>query len=68
MVNWENVWGNMGGCSKGGNGVRSRLVAQELASNDGRDDLFAGTPPLAAARYLLSDLASKGSHVLANGA
>jgi len=43
-----------------GNGVRSRLVAQEFASNEDRDDLFAATPPLMATKYLLSDLASKG--------
>ena len=40
--------------------VKSRLVAQEFASKDGRDDLFAGTPPLAATRMLLSDVASRG--------
>ena len=40
-------------------GVRCRLVAQEFA-HDKRDDLFAGTPPLAAARYVLSDCMSRG--------
>ena len=40
--------------------VRCRLVAQEFASNDYRDDLFAGTPPLAAMRMLLSEAASRG--------
>lgn len=39
--------------------VRCRLVAQEFA-HDKRDDLFAGTPPLAAARYVLSDCMSRG--------
>ena len=33
--------------------VRSRLVAQEFAAKDRRDDLFAATPPLAATRLLL---------------
>ena len=37
--------------------VRSRLVAQEFASKDRRDDLFAATPPLAATRLLLAGLA-----------
>ena len=40
--------------------VRCRLVAQEFATNDYRDDLFAGTPPLAAMRMLLSEAASRG--------
>ena len=34
--------------------VRSRFVAQEIAAGDPRDDLYAGTPPLTAARLLLS--------------
>ena len=38
--------------------VRSRLVVQEFASKDRRDDLFAATPPLAATRLLLAGLAS----------
>ena len=29
-----------------GSEIRSRLVAQEFAGTDDRDDLFAGTPPL----------------------
>ena len=37
--------------------VRSRLVAQEFASKDQRDDSFAATPPLAATRLLLAGLA-----------
>ena len=40
--------------------VRCRLVAQEFAGSDKRDDLYAGTPPLAATRYLLSDSVSRG--------
>ena len=34
--------------------VRSRFVACEIAAGDPREDLFAGTPPLHAARMLLS--------------
>ena len=45
---------------KKGAGVRSRLVAQEFNTGEVRDDLFAGTPPLAAMRYLISDVASCG--------
>ena len=37
-----------------GEEVRCRFVAQELAGGDPRDDLFAGTPPLFAARLLVS--------------
>ena len=40
---------------KKGDKVRCRLVAQELAGSDKREDLYAGTPPLSATRYLLSD-------------
>ena len=40
--------------------IRCRLVAQEFASMDVRDDLFAGTPPLAALRLLLAEAASRG--------
>ena len=39
--------------------VRSRLVAQEFASKD-KEGLFAATPPLGAARALLSIAASQG--------
>ena len=39
--------------------VRSRLVAQEFASKD-KEVLFAATPPLGAARALLSICASQG--------
>ena len=41
--------------------VRCQLVAQEVASMDVRDDLFAGTPPLTALRLLLSEAASRGT-------
>jgi hypothetical protein len=41
--------------------VRSRLVAQEFKEGD-RDDLFAGTPPLSALKFLLSSLCSNGVH------
>ncbi len=40
--------------------VRCRFVAQGFARKGYRDDLFAGTPPLAAAKLTLSELASKG--------
>jgi len=40
--------------------VRSRLVGQEFAKGEARDDLFAATPPLTATRLLLSHLASRG--------
>ena len=40
--------------------IRSRLVGQEFAHGERRDDLYAPTPPLAAARYLLSTCASRG--------
>ena len=39
--------------------VRSRLVAQEFATKD-REGLFAATPPLGAARAMLSLAASQG--------
>ena len=39
--------------------VRSRLVGQEFAGKELRDDLFAATPPLAATRTILSLAASK---------
>lgn len=38
--------------------VRCRLVAQEYAKGEIRDDLFAATPPLFALKLLLSDVAS----------
>ena len=47
---------------KKGDKVRCRLVAQEFAGNDKREDLYAGTPPLAATRYLLSDIVSRGKN------
>ena len=37
-----------------GDEVRCMFVAQEFAKGDPREDLFAGTPPLFAARLLLS--------------
>ena len=40
--------------------IRSRLVRQEFAHRERRNDLYAPTPPLAAARYLLSTCASWG--------
>ena len=40
--------------------VRCRLVAQEFAGSEKREDLYAGTPPMAATRYLLSDTVSRG--------
>ena len=39
--------------------VRCRLVAQEFAAGDPREDLFSGTPPLFAARLLTSRAASR---------
>mgnify|MGYP000446280345 FL=1 len=45
---------------KKGDKVRCRLVAQEFAGSDKREDLYAGTPPLPATRYLLSDIVSRG--------
>ncbi len=45
---------------KKGDKVRCRLVAQEFAGSDKREDLYAGTPPLSATRYLLSDSVSRG--------
>ena len=43
--------------------VRSRLVAQEFASKDRRDDLFAATPPLATTRLFLAGLACSWKEV-----
>ena len=43
-----------------GNAVRCRLVGKEYA-NEKRDDLFAGTPPLAAMRHLASAATSFGT-------
>ena len=40
--------------------VRSRLVAQEFASKDDREDIFAATPPLFATELVISDAASQG--------
>ena len=44
-----------------GKEVRCRFVAQEIAAGDPRSDLFAGTPPLFAARLLVS-LAAMNRH------
>ena len=44
-----------------GDEVRCRFVAQEIAAGDPRSDLFAGTPPLFAARLLVS-LAAMNHH------
>ena len=38
--------------------VRCRLVAQEFAKGEIRDDLFAATPPLSALKLLISDVAT----------
>ena len=40
--------------------VRSKLVGQEFAHGERRDDICAPTPPSAAARFLLSTCASRG--------
>ena len=40
--------------SQKGAEVRCRFVAQEFANGDPREDLFAGTPPLFAARLMVS--------------
>ena len=45
---------------KKGDKVRCRHVAQEFAGSDKRGDLYAGTPPLSATRYVLSDCVSRG--------
>ena len=47
-----------------GDKVRCRLVAQEFAGSDKREDLYAGTPPLAATRYLLSESVSRGRKIV----
>jgi hypothetical protein len=44
-----------------GDEVRCRLVAQEFAHGDPREDLFAGNPPLFAARMVVSRTATKRS-------
>ena len=40
--------------------VRCRLVGPEFATPEKRHDLYAPTPPLAAARFLVSSCASRG--------
>ena len=42
--------------------AKCRLVAQEFAGKDDRDDIFAATPPLVATKFLLSDARSRGAH------
>ena len=42
--------------------AKSRLVAQEFASNSDRDDIFAGTPPLMVSKFVISETASRGRH------
>jgi len=42
--------------------VRSRLVAQEFAGKDEREDIFAATPPLFATKVVISDAASRGDY------
>lgn len=44
-----------------GGEVRSPFVAQQIAQGDLCEDLFAGTPPLFAARLLVSQAASTGA-------
>ena len=39
--------------------VRSRLVAQEFAGNEEREDVFAATPPLFATKMVISNAASR---------
>ena len=39
--------------------VWCRMVAQEFAGSEQRDDLYADTPPLSAAGYVLSNTASR---------
>ena len=39
-----------------GDECRSRLVAQEFAKKDDRDDLFASTPPLTASTIIISQM------------
>jgi hypothetical protein len=41
--------------------VRSRLVAQEFAGQEDREDLFAATPPLSATKFVISEVASKSN-------
>ena len=43
---------------------RSRLVGQEFAHRQRRDDLYAPTPPSAAAQYWQSTCASRGNKLL----
>ena len=45
---------------KKGDIVRSRLVAQEFAGKEDRDDISAATPPLFATKMCISDAASRG--------
>ena len=60
----KDVEGEIGGTRlvfvKKNDKVRCRFVAQDFAGDDKREDLYAGTPPLSATRYLLSDSVSRG--------
>lgn len=47
--------------------VRCRLVAQEFAGSEKREDFYAGTPPMVATRYLLSDTVSRGRWIVWRG-
>ena len=80
MVVWDRVLRSDAACDKEGkivgtrwvfvnkgDKVRCRLVAQEFAGKDKRDDLYAGTPPLSATRYLLSESVSKGKNAVPPG-
>ena len=40
--------------------VKCTLVAQEFATKNEREDLFAGTSPQMATKFLLSELVSRG--------
>ena len=59
MTQNEKVVGTRWAFVKMGDKARCRLVAQEFAGSDKREDLYASTPPLAATRYLLSDSVSR---------
>ena len=45
---------------------RSRLVAQEFAGKQDREDIFAATPPLFATKAVISDAASQGDFGFGN--
>ena len=72
-VNRENVpegsnivnvkWVHVNKGSRDDPNVRCRLVAQEFNDGTGKDDLFAGTPPLYIIRAILSIFASSDNHL-----